>query len=335
MLEDTLPVTTHYNTLKVAQDAPPEVIHAAYAALCKEHQDNAPMLQTLGSAFKVLSDSLRKKEYDMRLHQKNSLAGGETKPDKALANAHAWVVFAAKSAEDAKRARALAVKAAIKAAEPATEKEKAMRSVWAAQAEKDAVLAEEKAEDAAQKAAKLNLQPDTGQKRPALATHYDTLKIARDAPHEVIRAIYVMMAQKYHPDRNSTDPDAGAIMQTINVSYRILSHPQKRADHDAWIRSQEQPQQQPSAAASPGASPAKPAQGPASAKALAAKAWAEKTAKEAVEAENKARKAAADAKEKAAEKDAAVWERWAAKLAIEAQEARRRAERAAHAATDR
>ena len=37
-------------------------------------------------------------------------------------------------------------------------------------------------------------------------THYDNLKVARNAPPEVIRAAYKALAQKYHPDRNSNNP---------------------------------------------------------------------------------------------------------------------------------
>jgi len=36
-------------------------------------------------------------------------------------------------------------------------------------------------------------------------THYDNLKVARDAPHEVIRAAYKTLSQKYHPDRSQGD----------------------------------------------------------------------------------------------------------------------------------
>ena len=32
-------------------------------------------------------------------------------------------------------------------------------------------------------------------------TYYDNLKVARDAPDEVIRAAYRTLTQKYHPDK--------------------------------------------------------------------------------------------------------------------------------------
>lgn len=71
-------------------------------------------------------------------------------------------------------------------------------------------------------------------------THYDNLKVSRSAPQEVIRAAYKTLTQKYHPDRNPNDPEAVRIMALINTSYEVLSDPEKRRKHDAWITSQEQ-----------------------------------------------------------------------------------------------
>lgn len=68
-----------------------------------------------------------------------------------------------------------------------------------------------------------------------IRTHYDNLKVSRDAPQEVIRAAYRILSQKYHPDRNKADLEASRIMTIINASYAILSDPAKRAAHDSWI----------------------------------------------------------------------------------------------------
>jgi curved DNA-binding protein CbpA len=70
-------------------------------------------------------------------------------------------------------------------------------------------------------------------------THYDNLKVARDAPPEVIRAAYKSLAHKYHPDRNQNNPGASRIMSLINIAYEELSDPVKRRLHDEWIREQE------------------------------------------------------------------------------------------------
>lgn len=78
----------------------------------------------------------------------------------------------------------------------------------------------------------------------SIRTHYDNLKVARDAPPEVIKAAYKSLAQRYHPDRNQGDKEAERIMQLINQSYNILSDVDKRAEHDRWIADQEREQQQ-------------------------------------------------------------------------------------------
>lgn len=70
-------------------------------------------------------------------------------------------------------------------------------------------------------------------------THYDNLKVTRNAPREVIRAAYKAMAQKYHPDLN---PSASAteVMRILNEAWDVLGDPTKRAAHDRWIAEQEQ-----------------------------------------------------------------------------------------------
>lgn len=70
-------------------------------------------------------------------------------------------------------------------------------------------------------------------------THYDNLKVTRNAPPEVIRAAYKILTQKYHPDKHFGNSDAERVMSLINVSYEVLSNPEKRTDHDRWIDQQE------------------------------------------------------------------------------------------------
>ena len=87
-----------------------------------------------------------------------------------------------------------------------------------------------------------------------LHTHYDNLKVARNAPDFVIRATYKALSQQYHPDKHGGDPAAGNAMRLINEAYAELSDPARRAAHDAWIAQreaqaraqtqQERPQQQ-------------------------------------------------------------------------------------------
>ena len=69
-----------------------------------------------------------------------------------------------------------------------------------------------------------------------LRTHYDNLKIARDAPLEVVRAAYRALCLKYHPDRHAADPEATEMMALLNSAYEVLSDPEKRGEYDDWIR---------------------------------------------------------------------------------------------------
>lgn len=70
-------------------------------------------------------------------------------------------------------------------------------------------------------------------------THYDNLKVARNAPPEVIRAAYKTLSQKYHPDRHPNNREAIRIIQIINSAYEVLSNPAKRHEHDEWIAREE------------------------------------------------------------------------------------------------
>lgn len=70
-------------------------------------------------------------------------------------------------------------------------------------------------------------------------THYDNLKVARNAPPEVIRAAYKTLSQRFHPDRNPGNTEAARIMAIINSSYDVLSDPAKRREHDQWIMEME------------------------------------------------------------------------------------------------
>lgn len=74
-------------------------------------------------------------------------------------------------------------------------------------------------------------------------THYDNLKVARNAPPEVIRAAYRTLSKKYHPDHHPDNPDAIRIIQLINTAYDVLSDPARRQEHDRWIEKEEALQQ--------------------------------------------------------------------------------------------
>jgi DnaJ-class molecular chaperone len=59
----------------------------------------------------------------------------------------------------------------------------------------------------------------------AFRTHYDNLKVSRDAPDIVIRAAYRSLSQRFHPDKNNGDERAVRVMAVINQSYEILIDP--------------------------------------------------------------------------------------------------------------
>lgn len=74
---------------------------------------------------------------------------------------------------------------------------------------------------------------------PRIHTHYDNLKVTRNAPPEVIRAAYKTLCQKFHPDRNPGNENAKKTFLLIRTAYETLSDPEKRKQHDAWIASVE------------------------------------------------------------------------------------------------
>jgi DnaJ-class molecular chaperone len=74
---------------------------------------------------------------------------------------------------------------------------------------------------------------------PRVHTHYDNLKVARNAPPEVIRAAYRTLSKKYHPDHNPDNREATRIIKLINAAYDVLSDPARREAHDRWIAQEE------------------------------------------------------------------------------------------------
>ncbi|GFM82441.1 molecular chaperone DnaJ [Pseudomonas cichorii] len=70
-------------------------------------------------------------------------------------------------------------------------------------------------------------------------THYEQLKVARDASPEQIKKAYRKLAQQLHPDRNPA-PDASDLMCIINASHDVLADAAKRAAYDAQLAYEEQ-----------------------------------------------------------------------------------------------
>ena len=80
-------------------------------------------------------------------------------------------------------------------------------------------------------------------------THYDNLKVSRNAPPEVIRAAFKTLSQKFHPDRHGGDARSTQTFQLITAAYEVLSDPQRRRQHDEWIARTERKLQREAAAA--------------------------------------------------------------------------------------
>jgi hypothetical protein len=75
----------------------------------------------------------------------------------------------------------------------------------------------------------------------SIKTHYENLKVARDAPSDVIRAAYKAITQKFNAEHYPSD-DASRVMKSIHDSYAILSNPVKRAEYDRWLLERESAQ---------------------------------------------------------------------------------------------
>lgn len=75
-------------------------------------------------------------------------------------------------------------------------------------------------------------------------SHYENLKVARDASAEQVRQAYRGLTRQHHPDRNPGNADAERIMSVINVAYDVISDPARRAEHDRWIAQAEQAEAQ-------------------------------------------------------------------------------------------
>lgn len=73
-------------------------------------------------------------------------------------------------------------------------------------------------------------------------THYDNLKVARNAPHVVIKAAYRALSQLYHPDRNS-HPDAVRVMKILNDAWAVLGDAETRAAYDRALATEEAEEQ--------------------------------------------------------------------------------------------
>ena len=77
-----------------------------------------------------------------------------------------------------------------------------------------------------------------------LRTHYDNLKVTRNAPDIVIRAAHKALLQMHHPDKSTDKVAAERITRILNDARDALLDPVRRKQHDDWIKEQEHHQKQ-------------------------------------------------------------------------------------------
>ncbi len=64
--------------------------------------------------------------------------------------------------------------------------------------------------------------------------YYEVLGVNRDAKQSDFRTAYRRLAMKYHPDRNSDDPNAETKFKEAKEAYEVLSSDEKRASYDQF-----------------------------------------------------------------------------------------------------
>jgi len=70
-----------------------------------------------------------------------------------------------------------------------------------------------------------------------MKTHYQVLGVANDAPPEVVKAAYRVLAQQYHPDKNPGNQTAEDLFKSVNAAYQVVGDPEKRREYDVFLAS--------------------------------------------------------------------------------------------------
>ena len=64
--------------------------------------------------------------------------------------------------------------------------------------------------------------------------YYELLGVSRDVGQSELKKAYRAQAMKYHPDRNSGDPEAEHKFKEVSEAYEVLKDDQKRAAYDRY-----------------------------------------------------------------------------------------------------
>ena len=64
--------------------------------------------------------------------------------------------------------------------------------------------------------------------------YYIELGVPRNAADKEVKAAYRRLARRYHPDVNTSDPDAETRFKRVNEAYQVLSDPKTRRDYDQY-----------------------------------------------------------------------------------------------------
>lgn len=64
--------------------------------------------------------------------------------------------------------------------------------------------------------------------------YYEVLGVSRDASADEIKKAYRKMAMKYHPDRNTENPEAETRFKEASEAFEVLKDPDKRARYDRF-----------------------------------------------------------------------------------------------------
>ena len=70
--------------------------------------------------------------------------------------------------------------------------------------------------------------PKTGPQMASPRDYYEVLELTREAGEEELKAAYIKLARKYHPDFNPGDETAEVKFKEVTAAYEVLHDPEKR-----------------------------------------------------------------------------------------------------------